>query len=85
MVRMESAAPKAFLPGYRGMGVIVSFFAVVLLGAGGLVLFFLPGLTAAAQIGYRALKVVGRPLVPVLIAVLRFMFGPRGNRPAALR
>ena len=84
MARMRGAASKAFLPGYRGIGVIASFVAVVLLGTGGLLLFFLPGLTAAAQMGYRALTVVGRPLVPVLVAVLRFVFGPRGNRPAAV-
>ena len=82
MARMRGAASKAFLPGYRGIGVIASFVAVVLLGTGGLLLFFLPGLTAAAQMGYRALTVVGRPLVPVLIAVLRFVFGPHGNHPA---
>ena len=82
MARMRGAASKAFLPGYRGIGVIASFVAVVLLGTGGLLLFFLPGLTAAAQMGYRGLTVVGRPLVPVLIAVLRFIFGPRGNHPA---
>ncbi len=76
------AATKAFLPGFRGIGVILSFFAAVLLGTGGLLLFFLPGLTAAAQVGYRALTAAGRPLVPVLIAILRFIFGPHGNRPA---
>ena len=84
MARMRGAASKTFLPGYRGIGVIASFVAVVLLGTGGLLLFFLPGLTAAAQMGYRALTVVGRPLVPVLIAILRFVFGPRGNHPAAV-
>ena len=84
MARMRGAASKAFLPGYRGIGVIASFVAVVLLGTGGLLLFFLPGLTAAAQMGYRGLAVVGRPLVPVLIAILRFVLGPRGNRPAAV-
>jgi hypothetical protein len=84
MVRMRGAASKAFLPGYRGIGVIASFVAVVLLGTGGLLLFFLPGLTAAAQMGYRALTTIGRPLVPVLIAVLRFVFGPRDNHPAAV-
>ena len=82
MARMRGAASKTFLPGYRGIGVIASFVAVVLLGTGGLLLFFLPGLTAAAQMGYRALTVVGRPLVPILIAVLRFAFGPHGNHPA---
>jgi len=79
MARMQGAASKTFLPGYQGIGVIASFVAAVLLGTGGLLLFFLPGLTAAAQVGYSALKVVGRPLVPVLIAILRFILQPRGN------
>jgi hypothetical protein len=84
MARMRGAASNSFLPGYRGIGVIVSFVAAVLLGTGGLVLFFLPGLTAAAQMGHRALTVVGRPLVPLLLAFLRFLFGPRGDRSAVV-
>lgn len=83
MARMRGRnATKTFLPGFRGIGVILSFIAAVLLGTGGLLLFFLPGLTAAAQMGYHALAVAGRPLVPVLIAILLFIFGPHGNRPA---
>jgi hypothetical protein len=83
MARMRGrTVSKAFLPGFRGIGVIMSFFAAVLLVTGGLLLFFLPGLTAAARMGYRALAAAGRPLVPVLIAILRFIFGPRGNHPA---
>jgi hypothetical protein len=81
MARVGSITPKTFLPGYRGMGVIASFIAVVLLAAGGLVLFFLPGLTAAAQIGYRVLKVAGGPFGYLFVTVVRFMFMPRGNRP----
>ena len=83
MVRIEGSAAKAFLPGYRGVGVIASFIAVVLLGAGGLVLFFLPGLTAAAQMGFRALKVAGGPLGYLFVTVVRFMFMPRSSRPDA--
>jgi hypothetical protein len=82
MARMRGAASKTFLPGYRGIGVIMSFVAVVLLATSGLLLFFLPGLRAASQLGYRALTAIGKPLVPVLIAILRFIFGPRGSHPA---
>ena len=80
MVRIESSAAKAFLPGYQGMGVIASFIAAVLLGAGGLFLFFLPGLTLAARMGYRVLKVAGGPLGYLFVALVRFMFMPKGNR-----
>ena len=83
MVRIRSDAPKAFLPGYQGIGVIVSFVAVVLLGAGGLVLFFLPGLTAVAEVGYRAIKIAGAPLGSIFVTIIRFMFMPRGSRPDA--
>ncbi|MCG6536044.1 MAG: DUF4129 domain-containing protein [Syntrophales bacterium LBB04] len=83
MVRIDGTALKAFLPGYRGLGVIASFFAVVLLGAGGLILFFLPALTAVAQMGYRALRVAGEPLGYVFVTAVRFMFMPRGSRSEA--
>jgi hypothetical protein len=83
MVRIRSNAPKAFLPGYQGIGIIVSFVAVVLLGAGGLVLFFLPGLTAVAEVGYRAIKIAGAPVSSIFISIIRFMFMPRGSRPDA--
>jgi hypothetical protein len=81
MARMQGTAAKTFLPGYRGAGVIASFFAIVLLGTGGLLLFFLPGLTAAAQVGYQALAIAGKPIGSVLVTILRFIFGARSNRP----
>jgi Domain of unknown function (DUF4129) len=79
MVRIESSLSKTFLPGHQAMGVIVSFIAIVLVGAGGLVLFFLPGLTAAAQMGFRALKFAGGPIGSLFIAVVRFMYMPRSS------
>jgi len=81
MVRIESTASKAYLPGYQGMGVIVSFIAIVLLGAGGLVLFFLPGLTLAAQMSYRVLKIAGGPAGYLFVNIVRFMFMPRSSQP----
>ncbi len=82
MARMGSAS-RTFLPGYRGIGVIAGFIAAVLLATSGLLLFFLPGLTATAQMGYRALAIAGRPLLSVLVTVLRFAFGPGRQPPAA--
>ena len=79
MSRTGGAASKAFLSGYGAIGMIVSFMAAVLLATGGLLLFFLPGLTAAAQVGSRALAAAGRPLAPVVVAFLRFIFGPRNG------
>lgn len=80
MSRVQDTGSRSFLPGRRRLGVVVSFVTVVLLGTGGMVLFFLPALTAAAQMGYRTLAFVGKPIVPLVISVLRFLFGARNSR-----
>lgn len=59
------------------LGTIVGFFFVVLLFGTGLILFFLPQLTRAAEIGYKGLKIVSAPLAPVLVGIIRFLFDPR--------
>jgi len=79
LVRKRSASPKDFLPGYQGIGVILSFTAVVVLFGTGLVLFFLPYLTMVAETGYGILKASTKPLVPFLINFLRFIFVPRAR------
>ncbi len=76
LVRKRSASPKDFLPGYQGIGVILSFIAVVVLFGTGLVLFFLPYLTMVAETGYGIFKTAAKPLVPFLINFLRFIFVP---------
>ena len=74
LVRNRSTTPKDFLPGYQGIGVILSFTVVVVLFGTGLVLFFLPYLTLAAETGYGILKTAAKPLGPILVSVLRFIF-----------
>jgi hypothetical protein len=74
---------KQFLPGHRTTGVIVGFFAAVLVGVSLSLLFFLPGLTAAARLGQQALAAAGKPLIPVIVSFLHFIFGPRGSDPVA--
>lgn len=81
MVRVENRFSKSFLPGYRGIGVVASFAAVVILSAGSLILFFLPALTLAAGTGYRVIKSGANSLLPVVERILRFMFMGRGTRP----
>jgi len=81
LARNRGPAPKEFLPGYQSIGVILSFTAVVLLFGGGVVLFFLPYLKVAAEIGYGVLKVAAKPVGYVLVQVLRFLYMPRANRP----
>ncbi len=74
MIRNRSTGPRDFLPGYRGIGVILSFTVVILLFGAGLVLFFLPYLTLAADAGYTILKAAAKPLGPVFVGILRFIF-----------
>ena len=77
LARNQGHAQRGFLSGYRGLGVVLSFSAVVLLFGAGLVLLFYPYLTVAAEAGYGVLKVAARPMGPVLIGILRFLFAPR--------
>jgi hypothetical protein len=81
LARNRDTAPKEFLPGYQSIGVILSFTAVVLLFGGGIVLFFLPYLKVAADVGYGVLKVAAKPVGYVLVEVLRFLYAPRGRPP----
>jgi hypothetical protein len=75
LVKNRSIDPKDFLPGYQGIGVILSFAVVILLFGTGLVFLFLPYLTLAAETGYSILKTVSRPIGSLLLIILRFIFG----------
>jgi hypothetical protein len=75
LARNQTTAPRDFLPGYQAIGVILSFAVVVLLFGTGLVFFFLPYLTLAAEKGYVVLKTVAVPVGSILVTVLRFIFG----------
>ena len=74
LARNSSTARRDFLAGYRGVGVLASFVAVVLGFGAGLVLLFMPYLSAAAEVGYGVLKSAAGPLSPILVRVLRFLF-----------
>ena len=81
LARNRGHAWKEFLEGYRGVGVILSFIAVVLLFGSGIVALFLPYLTLAAEAGYGFLKTAAEPAVPVLMTILRFLFAHNRMRP----
>jgi hypothetical protein len=81
MARIETHSFKDFLPGYRGIGIMASFAAAVFLSAGSFILFFLPGMIAAAGIGYRVVKAGSGLLFPIIEGIVRFMFMGRGPRP----
>ncbi len=85
LARNQGHAQRGFLSGYRGLGVVLSFSAVVLLFGAGLVLLFYPYLTVAAEAGYGVLKVAARPVGSVLIGTLLFVFAPRRMLQLALR
>ncbi len=81
LVRNRGDSQKEFLPGYRGIGTILSFILLVLVISTGLVLFFLPYLTMASELGYRILRAGAKPLGLILVSVLRFMYFRSSIRP----
>jgi len=81
MARNRSMAQRDFLSGYQGVGIFLSFTVVVLVFGAGLVLLFLPYLTIAAEFGYGILKTTARPLGPILVSILRFLFMHGVRRP----
>jgi hypothetical protein len=80
LARGQSAAPKDFLPGYQGIGVILSFTFTVFLWGTGLVLFFLPYLTLASKVGAGLLKTAAIPFGLVFVSILRFLFFRSASR-----
>jgi Domain of unknown function (DUF4129) len=80
LARNDGGAERSFVSGYHAVGTIIGFSLVVLAFGTGLILFFLPYLTRAAELGYAALKVVSAPLGPVLIGILKFLFQPKNFR-----
>ncbi len=74
LARNSSSVRRHFLAGYKGVGVLVSFTVVVFAFGAGLVLLFMPYLSAAAEVGYGVLKSAAGPLSPILARVLSFLF-----------
>ena len=75
MSRNRGGGHKEFLAGYRGIGLVLIFVVTVLIFTGSIILFFLPYLTMTAEAGYAVMKVIARPLAPLLLSFLRFFFG----------
>ncbi len=80
MIRLRSDGRKTFLPGYRGLGVFLTFTVGALLFAAALTLFSLPYLTLAAEAGLVALKGAGVAMSPFLLWILRRLFAPQTLR-----
>ena len=77
VIRNGNAAEKDYVPGFQKMGVILSFTVVILLLGTCLSLLFYSHLTTGAEHLSVVLKKGAAPLVPVFIAVIRFLFGPK--------
>jgi hypothetical protein len=70
-----SDPPKAYFTGYSAVGVLASFTVGALIIGAGMFLFFLPYLKMASEAGYDLLQTAAAPLEPIVIAVIRFIFG----------
>ncbi len=79
--KIQGDGLKGFLPGYRGMGLIAGLMSLVLFFFGGLVLFLMPALGAAAQGANAAIKTVAGSSMPFIEWVLRVVFRAGGVRP----
>ncbi|HEX9075775.1 MAG TPA: hypothetical protein VF932_08330, partial [Anaerolineae bacterium] len=75
LVRHQSATQRDFLPGYKAIGIMLGFIVVVLLVGTGVVFFWLPYLTLAAEQGNDLLYIISGPIVSLLWIVLHWIFG----------
>ena len=75
LARHHGMAEKEFLPGLRGVAILLMF-AIIILTATGLVATLAPPiLTPIAEDGYVVLKTVAGPLGPIITRILLFIFG----------
>lgn len=80
LVRDRGGVERSFRPGFRGVGIVLTVSAVVVLFASGLTLLVYPHLIAAADALGTFLGAAAGPLGRVLVAVLGFLFAPKKFR-----
>lgn len=68
---------KTYRTGYRIIGVVLSFTTLIFASSVGLLLLLWPYFTLTAEKGYDLLQQGLHPFIPVLAAILRFLFMPR--------
>jgi len=66
---------KTYVAGYYAVGVLASFTIGTLIIGTAAVMFFLPYLKMASVVGYDLMHKAAGPLGPIVIAVIRFIFG----------
>jgi len=72
--RDESEVQKIYRHGYRGIGIVLSLTAVFIAGGAIFIAFFLPYFAQVADSAHLALKETTRPMGPVLVSIIRFLF-----------
>ncbi len=79
----EAKHRKRYLSGYHVIGLSASFVAGTFIFCAGIFIFFLPYLNMASEAGYDLMKTAAAPLEPILISVLKFIFGHADWRQSA--
>ncbi len=76
LVRKQPELEKSFMTGYHGIGITLSLTFLIVLFGSGAIFFFYPVLTQVADSLQILLKEAAGPMVPVLVAILLFIFAP---------
>jgi hypothetical protein len=79
LVRYGKDGERAFLSGYHGIGVILTFAVIIIFFGGGLLLLGLSQMTLVAETGMALIKDVTHPLGPIITGFLRFIFSRRSR------
>lgn len=79
----RSRGRKEFIPGYKGIGLILSFSLTVIGIVVAAVSLFQPALRQGAETGYSALKTMAAPFGPYFIKIILFLFAPRKTYQAS--
>lgn len=66
---------KRYLSGYHVIGLSASFITGAFIIGSGIFIFFLPYLNMASEAGYDLVKSAAGPLEPILILIVKFIFG----------
>jgi hypothetical protein len=74
LTRGRDDMKKAYLAGYRGLGIILGFATTVVLSGAALILLTFPYLTQMADFTQRIIKETTAPLGPIIVRILRFIF-----------
>lgn len=76
LARCQGQGKSDFIVGFRGIGVVLGFMTLLLLGGSAVSALFLPFLTAVAEKGVAVLKTVAAPAGDLFVGILIFLFGP---------